>query len=257
MYSMSLFDLTGHVAIVTGGNGGIGLGMALGLAKAGASLAIVGRNSDKNKIALEKLQGVGAAAIAIEKDITDELAGTDVVTKVENRFGRIDILINNAGSNIRKRPEELSLNDFRWVQDTNLTSAFVFSQAVYPKFKTIGKGKIINIGSMYSIFGGAVATAYSVSKGGLIQMTKSMAAAWAADKIQVNAVLPGWIDTELTQIARKQIDGLYEKQLARIPHGRWGTPEDHAGIAVFLSSNASNYITGTSIPVDGGFSISG
>ena len=110
---------------------------------------------------------------------------------------------------------------------------------------------------MYSIFGGAVATAYSVSKGGLIQMTKSMAAAWAADKIQVNAVLPGWIDTELTQIARKQIDGLYEKQLARIPNGRWGTPEDHAGIAVFLSSNASNYITGTSIPVDGGFSISG
>ena len=128
---MSLFDLTGHVAIVTGGNGGIGLGMALGLAKAGASLAIVGRNSDKNKSALEKLQGVGAAAIAIEKDITDELAGTDVVTKVEKRFGRIDILINNAGSNIRKRPEELSLDDFRWVQDTNLTSAFVFSQAVY------------------------------------------------------------------------------------------------------------------------------
>ena len=143
------------------------------------------------------------------------------------------------------------------MQDTNLTSAFVFSQAMYPHFKKVGGGKIINIGSMYSLFGGPVSTAYSVSKGGIVQMTKSMAAAWATDKIQENAVLPGWIDTELTRTAREQIDGLYEKQLARIPDGRWGTPEDHAGIAVFLASNASNYITGAAIPVDGGFSISG
>ena len=110
---------------------------------------------------------------------------------------------------------------------------------------------------MYSIFGGVVSTAYSVSKAGIVQMTKSMATAWASENIQVNAVLPGWIDTELTQKARKEIDGLYERQLARIPDGRWGTPEDHAGIAVFLASSGSNYITGTAIPVDGGFSISG
>ena len=158
---------------------------------------------------------------------------------------------------LEQAEEDLSLEEFKWVQDTNLTSAFVFSQAMYPYFKKAGAGKIINIGSMYSLFGGPVSTAYSVSKGGMVQMTKSMAAAWGTDKIQVNAVLPGWIDTELTRTAREQIDGLYEKQLARIPDGRWGTPEDHAGIAVFLSSNASNYITGTAIPVDGGFSISG
>ena len=110
---------------------------------------------------------------------------------------------------------------------------------------------------MYSIFGGVVSTAYSVSKAGIVQMTKSMATAWAPENIQVNAVLPGWIDTELTQNARKEVDGLYERQLARIPDGRWGNPEDHAGIAVFLASSGSNYITGTAIPVDGGFSISG
>ena len=254
---MSLFDLNGRVAIITGGNGGIGLGMALGLASSGASIAIVGRNSEKNKTASKKLEATGANVIAIEKDVTNDLAGTEVATEVQNKFGRIDILINNAGSNIRKRPEDLSLDEFRWVQDTNLTSAFVFSQAMYPHFKKVSGGKIINIGSMYSLFGGPVSTAYSVSKGGIVQMTKSMAAAWATDKIQVNAVLPGWIDTELTRTAREQIDGLYEKQLARIPDGRWGTPEDHAGIAVFLASNASNYITGTAIPVDGGFSISG
>ena len=123
--------------------------------------------------------------------------------------------------------------------------------------KQVGAGKIINIGSMYSIFGGVVSTAYSVSKAGIVQMTKSMATAWAPENIQVNAVLPGWIDTELTQKARKEVDGLYERQLARIPDGRWGTPEDHAGVAVFLASSASDYITGTAIPVDGGFSISG
>ena len=141
--------------------------------------------------------------------------------------------------------------------ETNLTSAFLCSQAVYPAMKRAGAGKIINIGSMYSIFGGVVSTAYSVSKAGIVQMTKSMATAWASENIQVNAVLPGWIDTELTQKARKEIDGLYERQLARIPDGRWGTPEDHAGIAVFLASSGSNYITGIAIPVDGGFSISG
>ena len=254
---MSLFDLNGRVAIITGGNGGIGLGMALGLANSGASIAIVGRNSEKNKTAFKKLDATGVSVIAIEKDVTNDSAGTEVATEVHDKFGRIDILINNAGSNIRKRPEDLSLEEFKWVQDTNLTSAFVFSQAMYPYFKKAGAGKIINIGSMYSLFGGPVSTAYSVSKGGMVQMTKSMAAAWGTDKIQVNAVLPGWIDTELTRTAREQIDGLYEKQLARIPDGRWGTPEDHAGIAVFLSSNASNYITGTAIPVDGGFSISG
>ena len=253
----SIFDLKGRVAIITGGNGGIGLGMAEGMAKAGASIAVVGRNTKKNHQAKEQLEKLGAQVLTIEKDVTEATAGSEIVSTVENAFGRVDILVNNAGSNIRKRPEDLTPEDFRWVLETNLTSAFLCSQAVYPSMKKVGSGKIINIGSMYSIFGGAVATAYSVSKAGIVQMTKSMASAWAPDKIQVNAVLPGWIDTELTQKARAEIDGLYERQLARIPDGRWGTPQDHAGIAVFLGSSASDYVTGTAIPVDGGFSISG
>jgi 2-deoxy-D-gluconate 3-dehydrogenase len=254
---MSLFDLTGRVAIVTGGNGGIGLGMAQGLAKAGASLAIVGRNSVKNDEAQLSLKKLGAKVLVLEKDITDLTAPADIIAATQNEFGRIDILINNAGSSIRKRPEDLTSEDFRWVLETNLTSAFLCSQSVYPVLKKAGGGKIINIGSMYSLFGAPAVTAYAVSKGGLVQMTKSLATAWAQDRIQVNAILPGWIDTELTQNAREQIDGLYERQLARIPDGRWGTPEDHEGIAIFLASSASNYITGTAIPVDGGFSISG
>ena len=254
---MSLFDLTGRVAIVTGGNGGIGLGMAQGLAKAGASLAIVGRNSVKNDEAQLSLKKLGAKVLVLEKDITDLTAPAEIIAATQNEFGRIDILINNAGSSIRKRPEDLTSEDFRWVLETNLTSAFLCSQSVYPLLKKAGGGKIINIGSMYSLFGAPAVTAYAVSKGGLVQMTKSLATAWAQDRIQVNAILPGWIDTELTQNAREQIDGLYERQLARIPDGRWGTPEDHEGIAIFFASSASNYITGTAIPVDGGFSISG
>ena len=254
---ISMFNLEGRVAIVTGGNGGIGLGMAEGLAKAGAKIALVGRNSEKNAQAVSILEKQGVEVLSIEKDITEPTSGAEIASATEERFGGIDILINNAGSNIRKRPEDLKPEEFRWVLETNLTSAFLCSQAVYPAMKRAGAGKIINIGSMYSIFGGVISTAYSVSKACIVQMTKSMATAWASENIQVNAVLPGWIDTELTQKARKEIDGLYERQLARIPDGRWGTPEDHAGIAVFLASSGSNYITGTAIPVDGGVSISG
>ena len=145
----------------------------------------------------------------------------------------------------------------RQVLDVNLNSAFACCQAAYPEMQKAGGGKIINIGSMYSLFGGAYTVPYAASKGGIVQMTKALATAWAEDNIQVNAVLPGWIDTELTRRAREQVAGLYERQLARMPAGRWGTPDDHAGVAVFLASAASDYITGISVPVDGGFSISG
>jgi 2-deoxy-D-gluconate 3-dehydrogenase len=134
---------------------------------------------------------------------------------------------------------------------------FVLCQACHAPMKRQGGGKIINIGSMMSIFGGAYAAPYSTSKGGLVQLTKSLATAWAKDNIQVNAVLPGWIDTELTRDARHEVDGLHERVLARTPAGRWGVPEDLAGIAVFLASRASDFITGAAIPVDGGFSASG
>ena len=254
---MSLFDLAGRVAAVTGGNGGIGLGMAEGLADAGASILVVGRNPAKNAEAAARLQNRGARTEILEADVTDDATGTAVVEAARSAFGRLDILINNAGTNIRKRPETLSPEEFRLVVETNVTSAFLCSQAAWPAMKEAGGGKIINIGSMYSLFGAPAVAAYAVSKGGIVQLTKSLAAAWASDGIQVNAVLPGWIDTELTRRARAEIDGLYERQLARIPHGRWGKPEDHAGIAVFLASSASDYVTGTAIPVDGGFSISG
>lgn len=254
---MNLFDLSGRVAAVTGGNGGIGLGMAEGMAAAGAAILVVGRNPEKNADAVGKLRALGAKAEAFVMDVTEANAGADMVAAAEETFGRLDILVNNAGGNIRKLPEAFTPDEWRWVLETNLTSAFVCSQAAYPALQRAGGGKVINIGSMYSVFGAPYVAAYAASKGGIVQMTKSLATAWAKDNIQVNCVLPGWIDTELTRRSREQIEGLYERQLARMPAARWGTPEDHAGVAVFLASAASDYITGISVPVDGGFSILG
>ena len=252
-----LFDLTGKVAIVTGGNGGIGLGMARGLADAGATIVIVGRNQPKSAAATEEIKKTGGKAIAIEADVTDRNAVKDVIAGTVREFGRLDILINNAGINIRKPPQDLAAEEWDSVISTNLTSAFVCSHAAHPAMKAAGGGKIINIGSMLSIFGASFAPAYAASKGGIVQFTRSCACAWAADNIQVNAILPGWIDTELTQRARQEIDGLHDKVLARTPAARWGASGDFAGIAVFLSSAASDFVTGTAIPVDGGFSVSG
>jgi 2-deoxy-D-gluconate 3-dehydrogenase len=250
---MNLFDLKGKAAFVTGGNGGIGLGMARALAAAGARIAIAGRDKSKNTDALKSL----ADAIAVEGDLSDEAACRALVEQAARRLGRLDILVNNAGTNIRKRPEEYSLAEWKQVLDTNLTSAFVASQAAYTHMQRAGGGKIINIGSMMSLFGASFAAPYGASKGGIVQLTKSLAAAWAKDNIQVNAVLPGWIDTALTRRAREEVSGLHERVLARTPAGRWGVPEDLGGIAVFLACSASDFITGTAIPVDGGYSCLG
>jgi 2-deoxy-D-gluconate 3-dehydrogenase len=190
-------------------------------------------------------------------DVTDEASCRAMIAAAVRDFGRLDILVNNAGTNIRKAPQDYALAEWNTVISTNLTSAFVCSHAAYPEMKRAGGGKIINTGSMMSIFGASFAAPYAASKGGIVQLTKALATAWAADNIQVNAVLPGWIDTELTRAARREVPGLHERVLARTPTGRWGTPEDHAGIAVFLASAASDFITGTAIPVDGGFSIQG
>ena len=250
----NLFDLSGRVAIVTGGNGGIGLGMAAGLAAAGAIVVIAARDGSKNANAVEKLRALSAKSDALLLDVTDEAACKALIQQVGAQHGRIDILINNAGINIRKQPQQYSLDEWKSVIDTNLSSAFVLSQAVYPEMLKNGGGKIINIGSMTSIFGAPFAAPYSASKGGIVQLTKALACAWAKDNIQVNAVLPGWIDTELTIQARKDVVGLHERALMRTPAGRWGKPEDHAGVAVFLASSASDFITGAAIPVDGGYS---
>jgi 2-dehydro-3-deoxy-D-gluconate 5-dehydrogenase len=251
------FDLSGKVAVVTGGNGGIGLGMARGLAEAGADIAIVGRNETKSIGAVADLRARGVRAISVLADVTDKAAVAGMVERVSHEFGRIDILVNNAGINIRKPPDTLDLDEWDSVITTNLTSAFLCSKAVYPAMKAAGAGKIINIGSMMSIFGASFAPAYAASKGGIVQFTRSCASAWAVDNIQANAVLPGWIDTDLTKRAREQIDGLHDRVLARTPAARWGDSADFAGIAVFLASSASDFVTGAAIPVDGGYSISG
>jgi 2-deoxy-D-gluconate 3-dehydrogenase len=252
-----VFDLKGRIAIVTGGNGGIGLGMARGLAGAGAGVVVVGRNAEKSKAAVQELGKLGVETLAVQADVSDEAAVARLVQAALDRFGRIDVLVNNAGTNLRKPLHEYSLEEWHRVMDTNLTSAFLCSRAVYPAMKKAGGGKIINIGSMMSIFGASFAPAYGASKGGIVQLTKSAASAWARDNIQVNAVLPGWIDTELTQGARRQVPGLHENVLRRTPAGRWGTIDDMAGVAVFLASAASDFVTGTAIPVDGGYSIQG
>ena len=247
---MELFDLNGKTALVTGGNGGIGLGMAEGLARAGAKVAIAGRDNAKNASAAKKI-----GALAIAADITDEKACRGMVDEAAKKLGRLDILVNNAGINIRKRPEEYQLEEWRRVLESNLTSAFVASQAAYPHMQRAKGGKIVNIGSMMSIFGASFVAPYGASKGGIVQLTRALATAWAKDNIQVNAVLPGWIDTALTRRARDEVSGLHERVLARTPAGRWGAPEDLAGIAVFLCSKASDFVTGTAIPVDGGYAV--
>ncbi|HEV8307035.1 MAG TPA: glucose 1-dehydrogenase [Methylomirabilota bacterium] len=254
---MKLFDLSGRVAIVTGGNGGIGLGMARGLAQAGASVVLAARNVGKSSEAVKELKAAGLQAAMVKVDVASQESCRDMVQKTLDQFRRLDILVNNAGTNIRKQPQEYALEEWHTVLETNLTSAFLCCQAAYPAMVREGGGKIINIGSMMSIFGAPFTAPYAASKGGIVQLTKALATAWAKDNVQVNAVLPGWIDTDLTRKAREQVAGLHERVLARTPAGRWGTPDDHAGIAVFLASPASDFITGTAIPVDGGYSVLG
>jgi 2-deoxy-D-gluconate 3-dehydrogenase len=254
---MNLFDLTGRVAIITGGNGGIGLGMARGLAEAGAAIVVAGRDQIKNAAAVAELETLGARSTAVEVDVTNEASCQAMIAAAVEHFGRLDILVNNAGTNIRKAPEDHSLAEWNTVIETNLTSAFMCSRAAYPEMRRVGGGKIINTGSMMSLFGVPFAVPYAASKGGIVQLTRGLATAWAKDNIQVNAVLPGWIDTELTRAARQIVPGLHERVLGRTPAGRWGDAEDLAGIAVFLSSRASDFITGAAIPVDGGYSVQG
>jgi 2-deoxy-D-gluconate 3-dehydrogenase len=249
---MTSFDLSNRVALITGGNGGIGLGMAKGLSSAGATVVIAGRNKDKAQIALQALGGRGAF---VELDVLKEESCRAAVAQVAERWGRLDILVNNAGTTVRKQPQDLSSQEWHRVMDTNLTGAFLCSQAVYPHMLRGGAGKIINIGSMMSVFGSSYAAPYAASKGGIVQMARSLAVAWAKDNIQVNTILPGWIDTDLTRQAREQVAGLNEKVLARTPAQRWGEPADFAGIAVFLASGASDFVTGAAIPVDGGYSV--
>jgi 2-deoxy-D-gluconate 3-dehydrogenase len=244
------FDLTGKVAIVTGGNGGIGFGIARGLAKAGVAIVIAARDPDKNARAVATLQQTGVKALGVSTDVRDEASVQAMVHAAAEAFGRVDILVNNAGINIRKAPQDYTLVEWQQVLNTNLTGVFLCSRAVYPFMVEAGGGKIINIGSMTSIFGSNVSPAYAATKGGVVQFTKSLAIFWAKDNIQVNVILPGWIHTDLTASASPE---RYQFIQSRIPHGRWGEPDELAGAAVFLASRASDYVTGIALPVDGGY----
>lgn len=247
-------ELTGRIAIITGGNGGIGFGMAKALSRAGATVVIAGRNAEKNDKAVQDL---GGKAVAHSVDVRSEQSCKALFDFVIDRFGTVNILINNAGINIRAQPATYSLKDWHEMIDTNVTSALICSQLAYPHMVKAGGGKIINTGSMMTWFALPLVPAYAASKAALVQLGNALAVAWGKDNIQVNAVLPGFIDTDLTRMARQQIQGMNERVLARTPAGRWGNPDDLGGIAVFLSSSASDFVSGAVIPVDGGFSVQG
>ena len=248
-----MFDLTGKVAIVTGGSRGIGFGIAQALAGAGATIVVAATNPVQSDNAVQQLQSAGATAASVPTDVSDPDAAQRMVDATVSQFGRLDILVNNAGINIRKRPEEYTVEEWRQVLSVNLDGPFFCSRAAYPAMQAAGGGKIINIASLMSIFSNAKGAPYSAAKGGLVQLTKSLAIAWAKDGIQVNAILPGWITTDLTDGARKELAGLDEVVQMRTPEGRWGTPDDLGGAAVFFASAASDFVTGTTLLVDGGF----
>ena len=190
---MTAFDLTGKVALITGGNGGIGLGMATGLARAGAKIAIAARNMEKSEAAAESLRKIGADAITIAVDVSSEQSVKDMVSATLDKFGRVDCLVANAGVNDRKPPQDYSSETWNWIVETNLSGPFYCAQSVYPAMKAQGGGKIITIGSMASIFGLPFAAPYAATKGGIVQLSRVLATAWAGDNIQVNAILPGFM----------------------------------------------------------------
>jgi 2-deoxy-D-gluconate 3-dehydrogenase len=254
MTTTKLFDLSGNVAVITGGNGGIGRGIAIGLAKAGAAVAIFGRNEEKNKVTLAELKEIGIPAMALQVDITKRSELAPAIKKVEQALGNISILVNNAGiavlsGGILNETEE----EWDGLIETQLNAVFLLSKIVAKSMVENKRGKIINIGSMYSFFGASFAPSYSTAKGAVIQLTKSMAIELAPYNIQVNAIAPGWFVTDMT--AAVQTMPLNDEIIMRTPAGRWGQPEELAGTAVFLASTASDFITGETIRVDGGYAI--
>jgi len=247
------YDLKGRLAVVTGGGQAIGLACVEALSEAGAKVVIADYNAKVAESGRDAMKAKGYDCDIAVVDVTDSKG----IEALAGKLGKVDILVNNAGIAIRKQPEDYTLAEWNKVIDTNLTGTFLCARAAHPHMKKAGGGKILNIGSMLSIFGASFAAPYAASKGGTVQVTKALACAWAKDNIQVNAILPGWIDTQLTQAARQEVPGLNERVLARTPAGRWGEPHDFTGIAVFLASAASDFITGAAIPVDGGYSSQG
>jgi 2-dehydro-3-deoxy-D-gluconate 5-dehydrogenase len=254
MKRRALFDLTGRVAIVTGGNGGIGRGIAIGLAEAGAAVAVFGRNEEKNLRVLSELKEIGIPSLAVTVDVTNRAGLEPALNRVESELGGISILVNNAGNVslsggvLQETPE-----DWDNVIETQLNAVFLLSKLAAKSMLSRKSGKIINIGSMYSFFGSGLIPSYSAAKGAIVQLTKSMAIELAPHNIQVNAIAPGWIETDMTAPVRTM--PMNDEILARTPAGRWGQPEEVAGTAVYLAAGASDFVTGETIRVDGGYAI--
>jgi 2-dehydro-3-deoxy-D-gluconate 5-dehydrogenase len=253
MAAPRMFDLSGKVAIVTGGNGGIGRGIALGLAEAGAAIAILARNQEKNRATLAELEKLGVPACAIKLDVTRRGELESAMAEAERTLGPVDILVNNAGIAINRPALKYEPEAWDRVIETNLNSCFFLSQIAGRSMASRKRGKIINIASEYSRFGGAGLISYSTAKGGLVQMTKTLAIELARHNVQVNAIVPGWIRTDMT--APAQSGPFYDEIIMRTPAGRFGEPEEMAGAAVFLASHASDFVTGAIVYVDGGFAI--
>lgn len=249
----SLFDLTGKLALVTGATHGLGMAMAEGLGMAGARLVITGHSSQqKLDDAVAHLRDKGFDAAGYLFNVTDEAAVADAVGQIESECAPIDILVNNAGI-IRRVPLlEMELKDWQQVIDTNLTGVFTMSRPVVRKMIERGGGKVINICSMMSELGRDSVSAYAAAKGGLKMLTRNMATEWARHNVQVNGIGPGYFAT--SQTAPIRVDGhpFNEFILGRTPAGRWGNPEDLQGTAIFLASDASNFVTGQIVYVDGG-----
>jgi 2-dehydro-3-deoxy-D-gluconate 5-dehydrogenase len=255
---MSLFSLENKVALVTGGNSGIGKGIAIGLAEAGAKVVIAARNKAKTDVTMAEIQkNIGTEVLGLTADVRNPADIESAVKQAADRFGRIDIVVANAGIASHRPPSALTLEEWDETIEVNLRHVFVLAKAAYPHLKKTGGGKIITLGSMTSIFGIEFLPAYGASKGGILQLSRSLSVAWARDNIQVNCILPGFIESGLSAEGKREVPGFEEAVTARTPAGRWGNPSDIASAVVFLASRASDFITGAGIPIDGGYAVQG
>jgi len=245
------FKLTGKNALVTGSSRGMGAEIAIAFAQAGANVALHGTKVISNEV-IERVAQTGVSHVELAADLSDPKHGSELVQRAIAALGSIDILVNNAGTTRRAPAVDYSESDWDYVLATNLTSVFRICQAAGRSMLKQGSGKIINIASLLSFQGGITVPAYAAAKGGVAQLTKALANEWAAHGVQVNAIAPGYMATDLTQAL--QNDATRNRQiLERIPASRWGTPQDVAGTAVFLASKASDYISGHVLAVDGGW----
>lgn len=255
MNTLSLFDLQGKTALITGSESGIGLELAKGLAGAGAKIVLNGLNPDKLTKAENLLKNQGASVTTLPFDVSNSTEVKNTIEKYSKSEGDIDILINNAGINIRGDFVDFKEDEWRKIFDVNLNGAMIVTQALIPQMRNNNAGKIINICSLYSALGRASVIPYSVSKGGLKMFTKALCTELASFNIQVNAIAPGFIETEMTQSLKKNLS--FNKWLSnRTPAGRWGNPKDLIGAAVFLASDSSNFVNGQILHVDGGITAS-